>query len=417
MNRMGPTNVALVKLYQADQHLREAQGRLDAVSKDVRVQERRVHDLAERLKLAQVKLRENQSHAGQLELDVKSRDARIDKLRTQQQNAKNNKEYQAFLVEINTEKVDKAKVEEQQLASMDSIEKGQTEVKELAAHVQAEQAKLETMRAQIGEKVAALQAEIDALKPKRETAAAAVPPKAIEAYRRLADRLDGEAMSAIEKPDRRREEYNCNACMMGLVVDIYNRLHTRDELVFCPSCYRILYIPADLPPEEAVGTGRPAPRAAAPAKPRAPRKTKAKSSAASSAGGESTETEPAEVRPPSKYAELLRAAHGESVKNAIDADQAPVECEVTIDGEPMGIIKGKSRENLERVIKFRMGEANLSGTVVVTEKAAAAEPEPAMPEAATSESSMSEPSNSEPSSSSDATESAESHETAGNPTA
>ncbi len=59
-------------------------------------------------------------------------------------------------------------------------------------------------------------------------------------------------MSAISKPDRRREEYLCTACNMNLVTDVYNKLHSRDELVFCPSCRRILYIPDDLPPELAV---------------------------------------------------------------------------------------------------------------------------------------------------------------------
>ena len=61
IRKMGPTNVALVKLFQADQKLREAQGRLDAVSKNVRVQERKVNDLAERLRLGQQKLKEEQS--------------------------------------------------------------------------------------------------------------------------------------------------------------------------------------------------------------------------------------------------------------------------------------------------------------------------------------------------------------------
>src|SRR5882724_5951185 len=109
---MGPTNVALVRYFHADQEMREAQERLDAASKDVRIQERRMNDLAERHRLAQQSLREMQSKAGALELDLKSRDAHIEKLRTQQQNARNNKEYQTFLIEINTEKVDKAKVEE-----------------------------------------------------------------------------------------------------------------------------------------------------------------------------------------------------------------------------------------------------------------------------------------------------------------
>jgi predicted nucleic acid-binding Zn-ribbon protein len=249
---MGPTNVALVKLFQADQKLREAQGRLDAASKGVRIQERRTHDLAERIRLAQATVKEQQSHAANLDLDLKARDAQIEKLRGQQQNAKNNKEYQAFLVEINTNKVDRGKIEEEALKLMDTIEKGQAELKDLNAQLEGEKSKLATMKAQIGDTVASLQKEIDALRPERESAAAAVPAKAREAFQRLADRFEGEALSAITRPDRRREEYVCSGCMMDLVTDVYNKLHTRDELVFCPNCRRILYIPDDLPPEMAV---------------------------------------------------------------------------------------------------------------------------------------------------------------------
>lgn len=249
---MGPTNLALVKLFQADQKLRAAQERLDAATKNVRVQERKVNDLAEKLKLAQTTLRESQSKSGQLELDLKTRDAHIEKLRTQQQNAKNNKEYQAFLVEINTEKVDKGKVEEELIRQMEAVEKGQTEQKDLTALHESESTKLQTMRTEINDRIKQLQAEIDALKPSVDEAAAAVPPKARDAYQKLADRLDGEAMAAIAKPNRRAEEYVCTACNMDLVTDVYNKLHVRDDLVYCPSCRRILYIPDDLPPEVAV---------------------------------------------------------------------------------------------------------------------------------------------------------------------
>jgi predicted nucleic acid-binding Zn-ribbon protein len=251
-SRMGPTNVALVTLFQADQTLREAEGRLEAATKNVRVQERRTNDLAARVQQAQQALREQQSKAGNQELDLKSRDAHIDKLRSQQQNAKNNKEYQAFLIEISTAKLDKGKVEEETIKTMEIVEKGQAELKELTAQLEGERSKLATMQTDIGGKVAQLQAEIESLKPARDEAAKVVPPKALEAFNRLAEHHDGEAMSAISKPDRRREEYACTACMMDLVTDVYNKLHTRDDLVFCPSCRRILYIPDDLPPELAI---------------------------------------------------------------------------------------------------------------------------------------------------------------------
>src|SRR5438552_8879244 len=135
---MGPTNVALVNLFQADQKVRQAVARLDAATKDVRVQERRVNDLAENHRLGAAKLMESQSKAGQLELDLKSRDAHIDKLRTQQQNAKNNKEYQTFLIEINTEKVDRNKIEDELLKMMQQVEAAQKEQAELTAALGAE---------------------------------------------------------------------------------------------------------------------------------------------------------------------------------------------------------------------------------------------------------------------------------------
>src|SRR2546423_3739461 len=146
---MGPTNIALVQLFQAEQALRAAQDRLDAATKNVRIQERKVNDLTTRLKAAQQRLREEQVKNNQLDLDLKTRDAHIEKLRTQQQNAKTNKEYQAFLVEINTEKVDRNKVEEDVLKLMEETEKRQAGVKDLGAHLDTAKTELQSMRAPI----------------------------------------------------------------------------------------------------------------------------------------------------------------------------------------------------------------------------------------------------------------------------
>jgi len=362
---MGPSNVALVKLFQADQKLREAQERLDAVSKNVRVQERKVHDLAERLRLSQQKMKEEQSHLAQFDLDVKTRDAQIERLRVQQQSAKNDKEYKTFIVEINTQKVDKGKIEEQMLKTMQTVETLHGEVKELSVHVESETGKLTVLRGEIGDKVAAVQAEIAALQPGREEAAAAVAPRTREAFTRLCERYDGEALSPLRKPDYRREEYNCTACNMDLVTDVYNKLHSRDELVFCPSCGRMLYIPDELPPELAVGR-QPHPDAEKSDKPKRPR---AKKKASPKPAGEVVITPDMAPSPKdSPLEDLLRAAQGESVKGAFDAEAKPVECEVFIDDKSQGEYKGKSAEHLERVIRFRMEEAHRAGAVKVTAK-------------------------------------------------
>ena len=365
---MGPTNVSLVKLFRADQALRDAQERLDAATKNVRVQERRVNDLAEKLKAAQAKHKELQAKGGNLDLDLRSRDAHIEKLRTQQQTAHNNKEYQTFLIEINTQKLEKAKVEEQAMAVLEQVEAAGKESAEFATSIEAERAKLAQLKAQIGDEITRLQAEIESLKGPREAISAILPPKARTAFDRLAEHHDGEALSALLKPDRRREEYVCSVCMMDLVTDVYNKLHTRDDMVFCPSCRRILYIPDELPPEMAVN------------------KKKATVSSLANAGASAGETERPKEAPRAKgrLGEILTAAQGESVKNAVVADQKAPEFHVTVDGRVVGIYRGQNAENLERVIRFRLDEAGLKHEVHVNpvqEQAAAAVTEtPAVPE-------------------------------------
>src|SRR3954471_1647603 len=146
---MGPTNLALVKLFRADQELRAAQENYDTAARSVRLLERRVNDLSGKLSALQLALREQQSKAGNMELDLKTRDAHIEKLRTQQQQAKTNKEYQVFLTEINLGKVDRNKVEEELMGAMEVVERTQGEVKTLHAQLDEEQKKLTTIKAQL----------------------------------------------------------------------------------------------------------------------------------------------------------------------------------------------------------------------------------------------------------------------------
>ncbi len=249
---MGPTNTNLVQLFHAERDLREAQERLDAATKNVRLQQRRATDAGEKLSGLQKKIKEQQAKIGQHDLEIRSRDAQIEKLRNQQQNARNNKEYQAFLIEINTAKVDKTKAEEASMKVMETLEADQKLAAETQVVLATEQEKLTAMQGQIGERTASLQAEVARLTPVRDEQASKLAPKARDAFARLADRYEGEAMSPLVQPTKGKEEYLCTACHMELVRDVYNRLHSRDDLVFCPSCGRILYIPENLTPEIAV---------------------------------------------------------------------------------------------------------------------------------------------------------------------
>lgn len=351
---MGPSNVALLKLYRADQALREAGAKLNAVTRDVRAQEARNTQLKTRLDAAQQRHKELQARNANNELELKARSEHIDKLRERQSSAVNNKEYQALLVEINTAKVDRAKLEEAAIKVMEQLETASNEVKTLSASHQTEDAKLAEMRAKVGDKAAEAQAEVDRLKPDREAAAKEIKPDVLANFDKLAERFEGEALAAIERPNPREEEYLCTGCNMSLVADVYNKLKTRDEPLACPTCRRYLYIPDSMSNEAAT-----AKKTAG----RAPR-----------AGGKADKSErkvtklaaPEQTVPQSKWSSLVTAAQGESVEGARDADHKPIDCKVEINGEEVGVYKGKTAEHLERVIRFRMEEAKMSADVKVT---------------------------------------------------
>ncbi|HRK29485.1 MAG TPA: C4-type zinc ribbon domain-containing protein [Tepidisphaeraceae bacterium] len=350
---MGPTVSALVNLFNADQTLREAQTRLDVASKNVRIQERRVHDLEARQKAGQALVKSLHAKSMAVDADVQGRDARIEKLRTQQASAKNNKEYQAFLVEINTGKVDREKAEEEGLKIVAQIEAQQKELEAVATQLQAEQAKLAEMKGSISQTLADLQAEIDRVQPTRDAAAGEVgklSAKSLNVYERLAERYDGEAIAPIGQPDRRQEAYSCMACHLELVTDIYNKLKTRDELVFCPNCGRILYAPAEMIYEQA--------KPKSPSQRAAPTKKRVVSS------------EPSRAMDPVKAEldRLLRRAQGESVKNSNAAGSNPVEFEVYIQGKYFGNYKGQNIDNFRRTARYCLHESGVIKDMDVYEK-------------------------------------------------
>lgn len=350
---MGPTNKALLDLFRADTALREAQANLDAATRGVRVQRKRA-DMATAAH-AETASRLKHARAQQMELDsdLRARDARIEHLREQQQTAQNHKQYQTFLVEINTHKTDRAKIEEQavaKLAEVEELTRREVEQRELAA---AEHQRADKLQAEIASKTTELRDEITRLQPLRAAAAEQIPTAALSLFDKLADNYDGEAMSGVGHIEGRTENYYCTSCNMELVVDVYNRLMTRDEVLSCPGCGRMLYVPDELTPDKAVRQKKvvkPArKRAAGPAK---PRKRGAKPV-------RTARDESADLR------RIVTTAAAEALRQAELAGSATSDAEVFISGESAGIFKVNDAETLRKLIAARMQAEDFSAQIAV----------------------------------------------------
>jgi predicted nucleic acid-binding Zn-ribbon protein len=350
---MGPSNKALLDLFRADTALREAQAKLDAATRGVRVQRKRA-ELAEKAH-AETHNRLKHARAQQMELDsdLRARDGRIEHLRKQQMEASNHKQFQTFLVEINTQKTDRSKVEEQAVAKLAEVEQLQKQDAEQQSLAAAEHQRADRLQKEIDATTTELRQEIERLEPLRASSAGAVPAAALAMFDKLADNYDGEAMAGVGHIEGRTESYYCTACNMELVVDVYNRLMTRDEVLTCPGCGRILYVPEELTPDKAVRQKK---------APKAPRKRAESTTKPRKKGARaqrSTSSTTADIR------RIITTAAAEELR-AAELEGAPaVEAEVFVKGESEGVYRVRSADGFRRVIGGKLQAEDLEADVAV----------------------------------------------------
>src|SRR5690606_34890700 len=140
-------------------------------------------------------LKQVQAKAASLEHEANGMEERIGKLREQMNSVTSHKEYQALVVEGNTLKVDKGKLEEQALEQLGQVDTVQAKIADLDAKI-AERNKLETQsqgevesaRAEVGEK-------LDQLTAERDAAAAQLPDDVRAQFLKLADEHEGDALA------------------------------------------------------------------------------------------------------------------------------------------------------------------------------------------------------------------------------
>ena len=244
-------NDALVKLHLVDQQLRGLESRVTGARRHAKAQHNQLEKLKTDREQLAAQLKQAEASAANLEMEITATDERIEKLRQQMNSVKTNKEYSAMLVEVNTLKADRGKVEDRALELIGEVESLRTQLAELDASIAEQQRVAEMADAELNERHSEVADRLEELKAERAEAARELPGEALVIFDRLADTTDGEPMAPIIEQDRRRLEYVCGGCYMQVPVEKVNLLLAKNEMVRCPSCTRILYLEPEL--KEAMG--------------------------------------------------------------------------------------------------------------------------------------------------------------------
>lgn len=245
---MGPVLSGLVELQAIERDLAQLRQRVRSKRNALNAQEKRIADHQQEHDALLDQAKHRRAEADSLELDLKQREEGVAKLRQALNTAKTNKEYASILTQINSQKADDAKLEEQALKMIDEVDALKAKAAEVAETLEAENKRLEEIQANNADQLAKMEGMIAELEAKRAEAAKDVPDSVLTIFDRMAEKYEGEAMAPVQKAGRKPPyRYTCGGCFMVINAEHANALQTRDELRQCDSCQRILYMePEDL---------------------------------------------------------------------------------------------------------------------------------------------------------------------------
>jgi uncharacterized protein len=234
----------LRELQQADLELRRLEQKKVAHDRAAKVRSEQVDREKEQIEAHRQKQRQVRMAADRKELDVRQKRAEIEKLRGQQMQVKDNRQFAALQNEIKFAELAISKFEDEILADMADIEGIETEIKRVEEEVRRQEKELDGVRKEIEAKKSAVDAEIALKRQRRDAVATKLPAKVVGQFTRIADRLSGEALAAvIRDEDDEDAGYVCGGCHMSVTQNTYVMLASRNEnLCTCPNCTRILYL-------------------------------------------------------------------------------------------------------------------------------------------------------------------------------
>ena len=247
---MGPVLNGLVKLQSIENRLRAVKAKLARCRRNVIIQENQVRSLQNALKAKKEEIQLTRVQSDRLELELRSRDEAIARLRAVLNAVKTNKEYASVLTQLNTTKADNSKIETQILELMRDIEADETECGQIQEQIDEQKQKLERTRKEAELLAIGYQRQIEEIQAEWDSQAQTIPSEALQVFKRVAETYDGQAVAVIEQqggrvPAKRgssTEAYSCGGCFMGITAETVNLLMTKDDIMRCPNCTRILVL-------------------------------------------------------------------------------------------------------------------------------------------------------------------------------
>lgn len=238
----------LLRLFRVDKQLRGLEGRLKVAERFLSEQDRLLEEAKTKKQSIEAQLRQLNATVANREGEAQQLEARIETLREQMNEAKTNREYKAFLTEINTLKAEKSRIDDEALELMAKVDELNTQVGEYARQAEEREGMRRHAQEDRDRRAEEIRERVEELRKQRDTLAQQVPAEAMRTYNARMDTAldDDEVMAPVEEQNRKRHEYTCGSCMMTIPIESVSSLLSHGSVTCCVSCGVILYVEEEL---------------------------------------------------------------------------------------------------------------------------------------------------------------------------
>jgi predicted nucleic acid-binding Zn-ribbon protein len=230
-----PQLQTLIELQLLDSKLADLSGELARLPAQIAAIQAGVAESVRAVETLRTKLDATKKEIRLKEKDLEFSAAKRVKAEARLYEVKTNKEYSAVLVEIEEIKQEKARIEEEILALMESQERLAEEIREAEARRASREAQGMAEEARISQRLAALEADLALVRADRAGLARQLPADLLADYEKLLRHRTNLAVAQVLTGGI------CGGCRVTLTPQALQELKQQTILRTCESCGRYLY--------------------------------------------------------------------------------------------------------------------------------------------------------------------------------
>ena len=227
--------VSLVNLQQIEIETRNVKTKISNVDQRLEKLDDRLHDFKQVIEKQESVINELNQKYRDYETDVRMNLDAIKKSEAKLSSVKTNKEYQAFLKEIDDLKVKNSKLEDDMIEFLDGIEEAENTLNAKMAEYSELQTRLNNEKETIQKETEEGKRRLENLDAQLKTVAAGIDAALLATYNKV-KALQNNAIGIVAVIDA-----VCQGCNLNIPPQMYNELQRGDSLKKCPICDRIIY--------------------------------------------------------------------------------------------------------------------------------------------------------------------------------